>query len=200
MFIDPTNVNYSQLNGQMYLADPRSNPSKYMPQYWNESGTNLFLKQKSKMYFTLWGNGDYIDLKIAPFLYVKFGFQSTSATTVDAFFNSATLVLNFADLLRILPDKIRYVNIIRETTASGRKKRQTTSFFIELDLFENPVQYLSDQALLDTASNFIPSLEANVTNRYTTGELENGALDKLNVTFLCRSRLRQLKHLYKLEN
>jgi hypothetical protein len=178
MYVDPTNANYT--NGKMFLMDIQLNNSavfdKYMPTYTNASGSNLFIRQKSKMYFSLWGN-DYIDLKIAPFLYVKFG---VPAITPEAFFDSATLVQNFADLLGITPDKIRYVNIVRDTSIR-RKRLSSDIIFIELEIFENPITNLSQTAQFASLSNFVETLEANITNLFTTGELQNLAQAKLNI-------------------
>ena len=67
-YVDPTNGYY--IDGKLHLKDIYLNGSQisnsFMPTYLNMSGTNLFVRQKSKMYFSVWGR-DYIDLKIAPF-------------------------------------------------------------------------------------------------------------------------------------
>ena len=80
MFVSPTNAKYNS-NNQMILEDPKINNSSinYMPQITSTPGTNLFVKLDRKIYFSIWGGEDnFIDLQIAPFLYIKFGVPATT--------------------------------------------------------------------------------------------------------------------------
>ena len=175
IFTDPTNAYYS--NGNMILKDPSSDLSSYMPTYQNNSGTNLFIKSSRKIYFAMDGS-DFIDLKIASVLVIKFG---VPAITEDAFFNSDTLVQNFADLLGVDPSKIRRVEIVRET----RRKRLSNGLIqILLTLFDNAAKNLTDSAQTNATSLDLVRLEAEVLNRFVTGQLEEEALKKFNVSLV----------------
>ena len=174
-YIAPTNAYYK--NGNMMLNDPDTNITRYMPTYNNTIGTNLFYKPARKMFFTI-GGADYIDLKIAPVLFVKFG---VPPTTEDAFFNTDTLVQNFADLLGIDASRIRRVEIIR---ATGRRKRDATSdeIHIALTIFDNAETFLANNTQVNATSADIQKLEAAIINKFATGQLQADAQAKLNVS------------------
>jgi hypothetical protein len=175
IFTDPTNAYYS--NGNMILTDPSADLSAYMPTHQNSSGTNLFVKSSGKVYFAMEG-ADFIDLKIASVLVIKFG---VPAITEDAFFNSDTLVQNFAALLGVDPSKIRRVEIVRE----ARRKRLSNGLIqILLTLFENAAANLTESAQANAASLDLARLEAEVLNRFVTGQLEEEALKKFNVSLV----------------
>ena len=74
----------------------------------------------------------FFDLKIAPVLFVRFGFP---AVTPKQFFDSASLVDNIAGLLGISPSKIRRVKIVRATDRRRRAASDATflSFVVEDD-------------------------------------------------------------------
>lgn len=164
-FVDPTNAVYS--NGKLTLKDTISNLDSYMPHYLNASGTNLAVRSHSKVYFAISGP-DYIDLKVSPLLFVKFG---VPAITEDSFFNPANLVRNFAALFGIDESMIRQVSIVRES--GTRKRRQSSQLsFINLTIFENPVTSLSNEAQIESVNNTLKNLSAAIINRYTTGELQ----------------------------
>lgn len=172
-FINPTNAQYQ--NGKMILKDTTANLDAYMPHYSNSSGTNLAVRSLSKVYFTIAG-GDYIDLKITPMIFVKFG---VPAITQDAFFDETTVVSNFAALLGIDPWKIRKVEIIRET---GKKRRATgATSFISLTIFEDPISSLKNENAFDSINTTIKNLTATIVNRFTTGDLQASAKKVFNV-------------------
>lgn len=156
IYIAPSNAQFS--NGKMTLIDYRNNINKYMPIYMNESGTNLYVKADQKIYFAI-GGGDYIDLKIAPVLFVKFG---VPAITADEFFEATTLVANFADLLDVDPSKIRNVQIVRAT----RSKRQTDSNnYITFEISNDPVTSLTNSLQSVQNDDSLKKLAATVTNQ-----------------------------------
>lgn len=174
-FVPPTNADYS--NGNMQLNDITGQLEKFMPHFSNASGTNLAVRQDSKVYFTI-GGGDYIDLKVTPTIFVKFG---VPAITESSFFNRETLVQNFADLLGIPASKIRRVNIIRESPEL-RKKRSADTVFIELTIMDDPINDISmndEDMLIRTQMNNISS---SIINRFSTGVLQQQAMTMLNVS------------------
>lgn len=173
-FVDPTNAEY--VNGKLTLKDFTQNLNSFMPQYSNVSGTNLAVRADSKVYFAIAG-GDYIDLKIAPVLFLKFG---VPAITEAAFFNPATLAQNFAALLGIDPSKIRKVNIVREN--SKRKKRTNAqTAYVELTIFDNPVTDLNNKDEIKNRNGDLSALSASVINQFLIGELQAKAKSKFNI-------------------
>jgi len=105
--------------------------------------------------------GDYIDLKISPVLFLKFG---VPAVTADQFFDPSTLVQNFADLLGVDPSKIRNVQIVRAT----RSKRQTDSNnYISFEISNDPVTSLSNTVQSSQNDANLMKLTASVTNQVT---------------------------------
>ena len=175
-FVAPTNAYYSK--GNMLLTDPSSNLSYYKPTYNNTSGTNLFAKNDRKVYFTI-GGGDVIDLKMTKVLNIKFG---VPAVTEDAFFNSANLVQNLADLLGVDASKIRKVEIVRATSRKRRNARDSGLIQIVLTIYDDAAQLLTDQANINTTTNQLKELEASIINRYATGQLQSDAQKKLNIS------------------
>ena len=67
VYVEPTNAVY--VNGKMQIVNPVP-AEKYMPTYTNVSGTNVFAKERQKIFFAADG-GSVIDLKIAPVLFVS---------------------------------------------------------------------------------------------------------------------------------
>ena len=174
-YIAPTNARFT--NGQMTTIDPTNNLNAYMPTYSSLSGSNLYIKGDQKVYFTIAG-GDYIDLKISPVLFVKFG---VPAITADEFFNPTTLVQNFADLLGIDPSKIKSVNIVR-ATRSRRQLSGSDNNYISFEIADDPVQVLTNNTKFDLVNDGMQKLTAQITNQFMTGELQEKAQSRLNVT------------------
>lgn len=173
--MNATNAYY--VNGAMSIQDPGNNISSFMPTYSNTSGTNLFVKSDQMMYFSLDGSS-FIDLKIAPVLYLRFGFP---AITPEQFFNTATLVGNMAILLGVDKSHIRYVNIVRQS--SGKKKRQSNGLiYVEVTMYSDPIANLSDNASAAALQTQMSNLTAQIQNQYLTGQLQSTAATILNVT------------------
>ena len=179
LFQNATNALY--LNGRMTIQDPSSNISSYMPSYSNVSGTNLYYKQDQRIHFTLDGSG-YIDLKIAPVLFVRFG---VPAITPAQFFNTATLVGNFALLLGVDASKIRKVTIVK---ASGKKKRQSDGLiFVELTIFDDPPKSSTNNNASNDIQSQLSALNKKISNQYLTGELQAQAQSIMNVSLKAMS-------------
>ncbi|RNA29232.1 fibrocystin-L-like [Brachionus plicatilis] len=171
----PTNGAYDS-NGLFKVNDYNTNLDSYMPKIANQSGTNLAVREHRKVYATMAG-ADYLDFKMTAVLFLKFG---VPAITESDFFRPENLVQNFADLFGIDPSRIRRVNIIGES----RRKRQTQGIkFIELIIYDNPSVDDSSITPEDLKSeDNLNQLYANITNWYTTGQLQQMASDRLNVT------------------
>jgi hypothetical protein len=183
-YVPPTNARFT--NNIMTLIDPKvtniSN-NQYMPTYSNASGTNLFVKSQQKMFFTLSG-AYYVDLQIAPFLFTKFG---VPAITPEAFFDSNTIVANFAALLGLSPSQIRYVQIVRANgtvSGVGRRRRAASDItYIELSIYSNAVEDLvANRTELNAQTDAINAMAQTIVNLYTTGNLQQNALSMFNLT------------------
>lgn len=175
-FVNATNTQY--INGKMTIQDPAGNLSAFMPTCNSSVGTNLFYKGDNKMHFTIDGS-TYIDLKIAPVLFIRFGFP---AITPAQFFDTATVVGNMALLLGVDSSKIRNVKIVRQT--AGKKKRQSSSdvVYIEFEISSDPVTSLVNSAAINDIQSEMNNLTAKIQNQYLTGQLQAAAELKLNVT------------------
>ena len=170
-FIDPKNAEY--VDGAMQIKKPSQSD---MPTMADTTGTNVFLKEKQKIYFTKSGLG-FIDLKIAPVLFVSFGLP---AITPDEFFNEATIVGNFAKLLGVDPSKIRRVEIVR---ASSRRKRDANAQnIIKIIIEENATPDSSDEGAADKQKAEMDKLDASISNMFMTNQLQEKAASLLNVT------------------
>lgn len=176
-FINATNA--VDQNGKMVLKDPESNMASFMPHYSNKSGTNFFNKNDQRMYFVLDGV-NYADLKIAPVLYVRFG---VPAITPAEFFNTATLIGNFALLVGIDPSKIRKVNIIRSSSTSRKKRALSDSLvYVEFIMYQDPPTSLASSNETNKIQNEMNNINDIITNQFMTGQLEKKAQTILNVT------------------
>ena len=177
-YVAPTNAYY--INNNLVLKNVSNNTAPYMPTYSNKSGVNLFFNKQ--MYFSMSG-ADVIDLRIAPVLFVSFGLPPM---TPDQFFEPATLVQNFANLLGIDPSKIRMVNIVRATSSSSfnnRRRRDTSNqITMSLTIYEDPIQMLNDTASMTLISNQQAQLGATIVNKFATGQLQEEAAILFNGT------------------
>ncbi len=184
-FVNATNALY--LNGKMTIQDPAANLNAFMPNPTSSpTGTNLYYKGDNKMHFIIDGS-TYIDLKIAPVLFVRFG---VPAITPAQFFNQATLVGNFALLLGIDSSKIRRVNIVR-ATSSGKKKRQSSgdddeTIYVELTIMNDPVTSLTNTNASNAINSQMTAISNTITNQYVSGQLQQKALT-LNITLTAMS-------------
>lgn len=164
IYIPPTNADYK--NGDMVLKEPTADNLPL------NTGDNLHSKLDSRTYFMTDG-ASLIDLKIAPVLFVRFGFP---AITPEQFFNPVTLVLNFAGLLGVSPSKIRRVEIVR----ASRRRRQISSINIINVIIEDNAAASEEE--FERKLNEMKQLEANISNLYLTGQLQNKFSNIMNVT------------------
>lgn len=172
-FVAPTNAYYK--NGNMILQDPTNNLATLMPTYDSASGTNLFVKQNQKIYFSIHG-GDYIDLVVSPVVYVRFGFP---AITLEDFFQPDNLVKNLAAYLDVPESKIRTVQIVR---ANRRKRLADTLIYVNVYIYDNAPVALNNTDSFTNTTALLKYLEASILNKYMTGALQANLSNSLNVT------------------
>lgn len=130
------------------------------------------------------GSTEYIDLKIAPVLYVKFGMP---AITPDEFFDSKTLVGNFAQLLGVDASKIRKVQIVRAKSNKKKKRQSNEMNYVVLTLYDDAAQSLNDTTTVNQLASTMNKLDAKISNMFMTGELQQLAKTTLNITIAAMS-------------
>ena len=162
------------LNGQTLFRNVSNNTAAYMPSATaSESGSNLFINKQ--MYFAMCAS-DVVELRIAPVLSLEF---DVPPITLETFFNPEQIVKNFALLLGIPESKIRYVNIVRDTTTNTnkRRRRRAAGDFVKISLtiFEDPVVMLNDSSSFDLVNNQQSELGASLVNKFATGQLQQEA-------------------------
>jgi hypothetical protein len=181
-FIQPTNAYY--VNGNMLLNVTDQNTVSYMPTYLNMSGANFFNNYNQKVYFVMDGL-NYIDLIIAPVLYVKFGFP---ALTPDAFFNPATIADKFALLLGLNPSQIKRVDITKATRSTGKKRQTADSLnYVGLTFYENPILSNKNISAVNYLITKMNQLSANISNLFSSGQLQLNSQVLLNVSLTSMS-------------
>ena len=172
-FINPTNGKNE--NGKFTTIDYSNDLDSFMPKLSDQSGTNLAVREHRKVYAIMSG-ADYLDFRMTAVLFLRFGIP---AITEQDFFKPENLIRNFADLFGIDPSRIRRVNIIGES----RRKRQIEEIkFIELIIFENPSESSSLTPEDEQLEENLKELYTNITNQFTTGELQQMAATRFNVT------------------
>ena len=174
VFKAPTNAYY--INNNMILSNPANNLTYFMPNYTSSSGTNLFYNKQ--MFWSMTG-ADLIDVEIAPVLYIQFGLP---AITPDSFFNSDTLVANFAALLGLSPSQIRNVDIVSASSVNRRVKRGASST-VSLTIFQNAAQLQNDTDAKNMATTQLQAASSSIANQFATGQLQSSAESLLNVSF-----------------
>lgn len=175
VYVDPTNANRTK--GYLILNDPAANSDIYMPKITSPGGTNYFKRDEKKLYFSIDGT-TYIDLRIAPEIFVNYGIK---ATTSNAFFNSANLVSNVANLLNIPADKIRRVEIVSETSSSRIVKRSNSVVYLRVVISTDPVPSNADQASYQAKLDEILKYGSSIVTDYQLNTTSNRAQQLFNI-------------------
>ena len=117
-FILPTNAQRDD-NGNIQYSDrdPTLSRNQFIPTLSSAAGANFYDRETRKLYITIKGNYTY-RIKTRPVIMLSLTLQ----VTVEEFFDEENLVRNLALLLGIPNNKIRIVNVVRET--QNRRKRQ----------------------------------------------------------------------------
>jgi hypothetical protein len=179
--VDPTNADRS--NGALILKDPGDNVNQYIPKIGSTAGTNFVYRLEKKTYFSIDGS-DYIDLIVSQEIFLTFG---VTATTENAFFNSAKLVSNIATLLGVPATMIRRVKPVTDTGSSSRVARDSSNKIVQMEvtLSTDPPSLSTDTD--QTLSNIdqIGSVTANISGKFYFGQLQDiGTQNGLKITSL----------------
>ena len=181
VYVAPTNA-ISDQNGNVRLTDYASNMAKYMPTSASVSGSNLFVKEENKIYWTATGGADYYDICVSAVLFLQFGLPPA---TDASFFESNTLVSNFASLMGVEVSRIRSFKVIRPANSpkqQRRRRRQTSSqSYVSFEIYDDPIEFLNQTQLMTASLSNLNQLSASITNQLMTGEFQLKALQTLNL-------------------
>ncbi|XP_067950541.1 fibrocystin-L-like [Watersipora subatra] len=175
VYIYPKNAEIES-DGDYKLLESSASPSEYIPNVDTDAhGQNYFDREWQLQYFIL-GSTDKVDIIMKEVVIVSL---SLPPMTVDDFFGE-NIVNNLAVFLGIPANKIRIVDVVRET--SRRRKRQTEGVTLDLEIGDPPVdgQGTDDVNSGDLARDVLLNLTRQVVDAVQLGTLG----DALNVSIL----------------
>ncbi|XP_076825618.1 fibrocystin-L-like isoform X2 [Clavelina lepadiformis] len=141
----------------------------------NIHGANYLDLKSDLLYVTLRG-GIPVDIHTVPAVILEFGFPAE--VTEDEFFGD-NLANNLATYLEVPSEKIRVVDVVRETPSAARRRRSTgngtVSYTIQFSDEINNASVSGDEAL---AAEFLNNRTSTLLLDFQTGHL----WERLNVT------------------
>ncbi|GFS10808.1 polycystic kidney and hepatic disease-like 1 [Elysia marginata] len=126
--VNPKN-GYTDANGRFRLNLQNTN-HQHMPEVADKiNGENYLSRAESTLFWTQCGNSE-VTVTRKDVIIVSF---TLPAMTDEEFFGEQ-IVENLAGFLNVDPRKVRVVNIVSDTSSSGRRKRQLqqTTFYVEI--------------------------------------------------------------------
>ncbi|CAL1525942.1 unnamed protein product [Lymnaea stagnalis] len=130
--IMPTN-GFIDANGRFRLKLQNTN-NEFMPDVKDKvNGQNFLSREENTVFFVVCGNSEVKVSQTEVFL-VSF---TLPAMTEEEFF-SEKIVENLAAFLGLDPRKVRIVNIVRDTSSSGRRKRDTGVITFTVEIGDAP--------------------------------------------------------------
>ena len=132
-FVPPTNAEIDGDGNIQYSdRDPNLPRDQFIPTMSNEAGANFYDRDTKQLYITMKGSYMY-RIVTRPVIMLSLTLQ----VTVEEFFDEDNLVRNLALLLGIPNNKIRIVNVVRETQ-SRRKRQGTQTQTIDFEIGNQP--------------------------------------------------------------
>ena len=127
---DQDNLQYSNRSVDNFIPTPES-----------VAGANVYDRALKRLYVNLRGSSEY-RVRISAVIQLSL---TISVASADDFFDSETIVRNIALLLDIPMNRIRLVNVVRETVNRRRKRQSDDSEALELniEIGDPPVQTIS---------------------------------------------------------
>ena len=137
-FVMPKNGRWGFNN--KYLLDFPTFPGQYVPDVENDvSGSNYFDRNTNILYVIIKGN-QQVQIVTTESIIVSFLFPPL---TTDEFFGD-NLVHNLAAFFDVSPNKVRVVNIVRETARKRRSATNTTSVetpvTVDIEIADSPAE------------------------------------------------------------
>ena len=123
-YVPPNNARVLPDGNLEYLDEDLEN---FFPLVTDPHGTNVYDRNLKQLHINIRGSETY-KIITTPIIMLSL----TISTTVDRFFDEEVLVRNLVLLLNIPPDKVRIVDVVRET--QNRRRRRLTDGSAAMDL------------------------------------------------------------------
>ena len=138
-FIRPLNTEVDSNGDIKFLdRDPSLPRNQFIPTIASDAGSNFYDRDTKQLYITIKGNYTY-RIKTRPVIMLSLTLQ----VSLEEFFDEENLVRNLALLLGIPNNKIRIVNVVRET--QNRRKRQDSQMqTIDFEIGNQPGEQVVD--------------------------------------------------------
>ena len=168
-FVRPANTELDSDGNIQYIdRDPTLSRDQFIPTLNNETGANFYDRDSKQLYIVMRGNNTY-RIRTRPVIMLSLTLQ----VTVDEFFDEENLVRNIALLLGIPNDKIRIVNVVRETQ-KRRKRQDAQTQMIDFEIGNQP----GEEAAMTTeggggsgAGNTTDSMNETTTTAAPVGQI-----------------------------
>ncbi|KAK7105773.1 hypothetical protein V1264_017108 [Littorina saxatilis] len=157
VYVDGTYI--MPLNGYMsggrFFVKPEDYPDQYKPALANKTmGDNYIHFQENTLYWMQCGPG-VMEFKTADVLIVSFGLP---AMNNEEFFGEQ-IINHLAQFLSIPIDKVRVVDVIRETGSSGRRKRTTGTTYFIIEVGDTAADNSSTVDLVTAADQIVTQVQ-----------------------------------------
>ena len=170
-FVEPNNKNFSDVDTLSFLKPDDS----FIPKL-NETNCNHFFDSRTGHLYILTNGSEPCDVKTAAVVVFKLGLT----VPIGEFFNPETVVDNIAGVLGIPKNKIRFTDVVREGSTSGRRKRNTAEKVeVKFEVADQPDDQLnSTKESKEEKHSEMSKVIGNFTEKIQTGELASA----LNLT------------------
>ena len=173
VYVPPKNARLLEDGNLEYLSVSSVPDEQYFPTIDDVHGANFYDRSLKQLHVNIKGKRPH---KIITTLVIVLS-VSVQVTT-ETFFAEEFLVRNIALLLNIPSDRIRVVNVVREgAQRRGRRKRQTTTEMIEIEIGNPPSQVI---ASADSPNNV--STDYNTTNATAAPTTASATMQPTNLT------------------
>ena len=167
VYVPPKNAKLLDDGNLEYVSASNIPDEQFFPRIDDEHGANFFDRSLKQLHINIRGNRAY-KIITTPVIVLSV----TLSVTTEDFFAEEFLVRNLALPLNIPGDRIRVVNVVRETAQKRRRrKRQATGTeTIEVEIGDPPTQVIPTVTSNTTMS---PNMTMNVTDTANTTNIVN---------------------------
>ena len=162
-YIPPKNAEFT--NGELKYMDfdPNLGDDQFNPVLSDPHGANYYDRSLKQLNVLVRGSETY-KVITTPVIMLSL----TVSTTVDNFFDEDVLVRNLALLLNIPDNKIRIVNVVRESRRRRRQADGSTMETIDVEIGDPPAPVIDvvvmDDSMNDTVYNDTSNMQMNTTD------------------------------------
>ena len=167
VYVPPKNAKLLDDGNLEYVSASNIPDEQFFPTIDDEHGANFYDRSLKQLHVNIRGNRAY-KIITTPVIVLSV----TLSVTTEDFFAEEFLVRNLALLLNIPGDRIRVVNVVRETAQKRRRrKRQATGTeTIEVEIGDPPTQVIPTETSNTTMS---ANMTMNVTDTANTTNIVN---------------------------